>query len=50
VLDSLGGKNLEKSLTVLKPAVQAISVTGPPDPGCAKQLGAPKVMGVVMGC
>ena len=49
VLDSLGGENLEKSLTVLKPGGQAISVTGPPDPGFAKQLGAPKYMGVVMG-
>jgi len=49
VLDSIGGENLEKSLTVLKPGGQAISVTGPPDPGFAKQLGAPKYMGVVMG-
>jgi NADPH:quinone reductase-like Zn-dependent oxidoreductase len=49
VLDSLGGENLEKSLTVLKPGGQAIGVAGPPDPGFAKQLGAPKVMGVVMG-
>ena len=30
-----------RSLTVLKPGGQAISVTGPPDPGFAKQLGAP---------
>ena len=49
VLDSLGGENLEKSLTVLKPGGQAISVTGPPDPGFAKQLGAPQYMGVLMG-
>jgi NADPH:quinone reductase-like Zn-dependent oxidoreductase len=49
VLDSLGGENLEKSLTVLKPGGHAISVTGPPDPGFAKQLGAPQYMGVVMG-
>ena len=49
VLDSLGGQNLEKSLTILKPGGQSISVTGPPDPGFAKQLGAPKFMGVVMG-
>ena len=49
VLDSRGGENLERSLTVLKPGGQAIGVTGPPDPGFAKQLGAPKVMGVVMG-
>jgi NADPH:quinone reductase-like Zn-dependent oxidoreductase len=48
VLDSLGGENLEKSLTVLKPGGQAIGVTGPPDPGFAKQLGAPKFMGVAM--
>src|SRR5215218_7924832 len=49
VLDSLGGENLEKSLTVLKPGGQAIGVTGPPDPGFARQLGAPKFIGVVMG-
>jgi NADPH:quinone reductase-like Zn-dependent oxidoreductase len=49
VLDSLGGENLEKSLTVLEPGGQAIGVSGPPDPGFAKQLGAPKFTGVVMG-
>jgi NADPH:quinone reductase-like Zn-dependent oxidoreductase len=49
VLDSRGGDNLEKSLTVLKPGGQAIGVAGPPDPGFAKQLGAAKFMGVVMG-
>jgi NADPH:quinone reductase-like Zn-dependent oxidoreductase len=49
VLDSRGGENLEKSLTILKPGGQAIGVTGPPDPGFAKQLGAPKFIGVVMG-
>src|SRR5215216_1241675 len=49
VLDSLGGENLQKSLTVLKRGGQAISVTGPPDPGFARQLGAPKFMGVAMG-
>ena len=49
VLDSLGGENLEKSLTVLKPGGQAIGVAGPPDPGFAKQLGAPKFIGVAMG-
>jgi NADPH:quinone reductase-like Zn-dependent oxidoreductase len=49
VLDSLGGENLEKSLTVIKPAGQAIGVAGPPDPGFAKQLGAPKLIGVAMG-
>jgi NADPH:quinone reductase-like Zn-dependent oxidoreductase len=49
VVDSLGGENIEKSLTVLKPGGQAIGVSGPPDPGFAKQLGAPKFMSVVMG-
>ena len=48
VLDSRGGENLEKSLTILKPGGQAIGVAGPPDPGFAKQLGASKFMGVVM--
>ncbi|MGW3645694.1 NADP-dependent oxidoreductase [Streptomyces sp. NPDC000878] len=48
VLDSLGGANLEKSLTVLKPGGLAIGVVGPPDAGFAKQLGAPWFMGVVM--
>ena len=48
VLDSLGGENLKKSLTVLKPGGHAISVTGPPDPGFAKQLGGPEFIGVVM--
>ncbi|MFB4304731.1 NADP-dependent oxidoreductase [Actinomadura sp. GTD37] len=48
VLDSLGGTNLEKSLTVLKPGGLAIGVTGPPDAEFAKQLGAPWPMGAVM--
>jgi len=48
VLDSLGGKNLEKSLKVLKPGGLAIGVAGPPDTGFAKQVGAPSFMGVVM--
>ena len=48
VLDSLGGENLQKSLKVLA------RWTGdqrdrPPDPGFAKQLAAPKFVGVVMG-
>jgi NADPH:quinone reductase-like Zn-dependent oxidoreductase len=49
VVDSRGGENLERALTILKPGGQAIGVAGPPDPGFAKQLGAPKLMGVVMG-
>ena len=48
VLDSVGGANLEKSLTVLKPGGLAISVVGPPDAAFAKQLGAPSVLGLIM--
>ncbi|SFG55383.1 NADP-dependent oxidoreductase [Streptomyces mirabilis] len=48
VLDSLGGANLEKSLTVLKPGGLAIGVAGPPDAVFARQLDAPSLMGVVM--
>lgn len=48
VVDSLGGQNLEKSLTVLKPGGLAIGVAGPPDAGFAQQLGAPAILRVVM--
>ncbi|MGH3712456.1 MAG: NADP-dependent oxidoreductase [Micromonosporaceae bacterium] len=48
VVDSLGGQNLNKSLTVLKPGGLAIGVAGPPDAGFATQLGAPSLLGVVM--
>ncbi len=41
VLDSLGGTNLEKSLTVLQRGGIAVSVIGPPDPAFAAQLGRP---------
>ncbi|MFE9320678.1 NADP-dependent oxidoreductase [Nocardia sp. NPDC052278] len=48
VLDSLGGENVLKSLTVLKPGGLAIGVAGPPDSGFAKQLGAPAPFKLVM--
>jgi NADPH:quinone reductase-like Zn-dependent oxidoreductase len=48
VIDSLGGQNLEKSLTVLKPGGLAIGVAGPPDAGFARQLGAPSILRIVM--
>lgn len=41
VLDSLGGKNLEKSLTVLRRGGLAISVVGPPDSSFAAQVRQP---------
>ncbi|MCX6468861.1 MAG: NADP-dependent oxidoreductase [Corynebacteriales bacterium] len=41
-IDAVGGDNLMRTLTVLKPGGLALGVTGPPDAGFAKQLGAPK--------
>lgn len=48
VIDSLGGTNLERSLTVLKPGGLAMSVVGPPDPAFSAQLGQP-LLWPVMG-
>lgn len=39
VLDSLGGKNLAKSLSVLRPGGKAIGISGPPDPAFAREIG-----------
>src|SRR6266851_9279605 len=39
VLNSLGKDTLEKSLQVLKPGGRLISISGPPDPDFAKNLG-----------
>jgi len=41
VLDSVGGDNLMKSLTVLRPGGLAVSVVGPPDAAFAVQVGRP---------
>ena len=41
VLDSLGGENLARSMTILKPGGLAISVVGPPDAMFASQIGQP---------
>lgn len=41
VLDSIGGDNLARSLTVLRSGGLAISVVGPPDAAFAEQLGRP---------
>ncbi|MDX8036031.1 NADP-dependent oxidoreductase [Lentzea sp. BCCO 10_0856] len=48
VLGSLDKKTLEKSLRVLKPGGKLISISGPPDPAFAKQLGKPWTLGPVM--
>ena len=47
VLDSLGGDNLARSLTVLKPGGLAISVVGPPDAAFATQVGRPHLKPVM---
>lgn len=44
VLDSLGGKNLEKSLRVLRRGGKAIGIAGPPDPTFAAAAGLNGVM------
>ena len=41
VLDSVGGDNLGRSLTALRPGGLAISVVGPPDAAFAEQVGRP---------
>jgi NADPH:quinone reductase-like Zn-dependent oxidoreductase len=48
VLDSLGGKNLEKSLRVLKPGGKVIGIAGPPDPAFAREAGLNPVLRVAV--
>jgi len=47
-LNSLGGDVLEKSLQVLGPGGKLISISGPPDPDFAKELGSPWILRQVM--
>jgi len=48
VLNSQDGKTLEKSLRVLKPGGKLISISGPPDPDFAKEIGATWIVGLLM--
>jgi NADPH:quinone reductase-like Zn-dependent oxidoreductase len=48
VLNSLDKVTLEKSLRVLKPGGQLISISGPPDAGLARSIGASWVVTAVM--
>ncbi|MGR4865327.1 NADP-dependent oxidoreductase [Caulobacter sp. LARHSG274] len=49
VLNSLDGQALEKSLDVLKPGGQLISISGPPDPQYGKEAGLNGILRLVMG-
>src|SRR5215213_306109 len=48
VLHSQGGETLEKSLRVLKPGGTLISISGPPDPDFAKEIGSTWILGLLM--
>src|SRR5437762_4883335 len=48
VLNSLDGETLEKSLRVLKPGGNLISISGPPDPEFARHLGLSRILELVM--
>jgi NADPH:quinone reductase-like Zn-dependent oxidoreductase len=48
VLDSLGGKNLEKSLRVLRRGGKAIGIAGPPDAAFAREIGANALLRLAM--
>jgi NADPH:quinone reductase-like Zn-dependent oxidoreductase len=49
VLNSQDGKTLEKSLRVLKPGGRLISISRPPDPEFAKEIGSPWFVKLIMG-
>lgn len=49
VLNSQDAKTLEKSLRILKPGGKLISISGPPDPDFAKEMGLPWYVKIVIG-
>jgi len=49
VLSSLDKVTLEKSLRVLKPGGQLISISGPPDAAFARSIGASWVLRMIVG-
>lgn len=49
VLHSLGAEELEKSLSVLRPGGQLITLSGSPDPEFARDAGMPKLLQLIVG-
>ncbi|MGH8111461.1 MAG: NADP-dependent oxidoreductase [Rhodanobacteraceae bacterium] len=48
VLNSQDGRTLEKSLRVLRPGGQLVSISGPPDPAFATDIGAPGFVKLIL--
>jgi len=48
VLNSLAGETLDKSLRVLKPGGRLISISGPPDPDFAREIGSSWIVSLAM--
>jgi alcohol dehydrogenase len=48
VLNSLDGETLHKSLRVLKPGGILLSISGPPDPDFAKEIGASRIVSLAI--
>ena len=48
VLNSLDNETLTKSLRVLKPGGKLISISGPPDPAFAREIGKPWILRPIM--
>jgi NADPH:quinone reductase-like Zn-dependent oxidoreductase len=48
VLNSLDAETLKKSVRVLKPGGKLISISGPPDPEFARQIGLNRMLGLVV--
>jgi NADPH:quinone reductase-like Zn-dependent oxidoreductase len=48
VVNSLDNETLKKSLRVLKPGGKLISISGPPDPAFAREIGKPWILRPVM--
>lgn len=49
VLDGVGGENLTKSLTILRPGGKAIGIAGPPDPRFAREAGLNPLLRLAIG-